>query len=108
MLTSAQSQNMNGSVHSNICPDDFYALPLISNAKQCQQFSGTLPASLSYFSLSDPHTVKNFYLEKFGPAESENTLKGRIILQYSQTQKTVIISVDGQGSQIDILVKSVG
>ena len=57
---------------------------------------------------SDQQTAKAFYLEQLGQAEDEKMLKGRIVLQYDNGQKVVVISKDGQGSQIDILVKSAG
>lgn len=92
--------------YNQTCPEDFYSLPLYPNAKYCQLFAEELPASLSYFALSDQQTAKTFYLEKLGQAEAESMLKGRIVLQYAKGQKVVIISKDGQGSQVDILVKS--
>jgi hypothetical protein len=93
---------------SPTCPTDFYTLPLYPNAKFCQLFAEQLPASMSYFATSDQQTAKAFYLEQLGQAEDEKMLKGRIVLQYSEGQKVVIISKDGQGSQIDILIKSAG
>lgn len=90
------------------CPEAFYDLPLYPNAKFCQLFAEKTPASMSYFAISDQQTAKEFYLEKLGQAEDEKMLKGRIVLQYNQGQKVLIISKDGDGSQIDILVKTAG
>lgn len=90
------------------CPADFYTLPLYPNAKFCQLFAKELPASMSYFAISDQQTAKNFYLDQLGQAEDEKMLKGRIVLQYANGQKVLVISKDGQGSQIDILIKSAG
>jgi hypothetical protein len=92
--------------HSQSCPEEFYSLPVIPEPQFCQQFSANLPASLSYHAKSDQAAAKQFYLDKMGKAESQDKLKGRIVLQYNNGQKVVIISPDGQGSQIDILVKS--
>ena len=97
---------MNVSVQG--CPEDFYSLPLYPNAKFCQLFAEELPASMSYFAISDQQAAKAFYLEQLGQAEDEKMLKGRIVLQYANGQKVVVISKDGQGSQIDILIKSAG
>ncbi|MFT2091819.1 hypothetical protein [Paraglaciecola sp. 2405UD69-4] len=91
---------------SQLCPTDFYTLPLYPNPKFCQQFATTLPASLSYFAASAPKATRDFYLTELGEAEDEKILKGRIVLQYADGQKVVVISKDGAGSQIDILVKS--
>lgn len=90
------------------CPADFYTLPLYPNAKFCQLFEQGLPASMSYFAISDQQSAKNFYINQLGQAEDEKMLNGRIVLQYSNGQKVVVISKDGQGSQIDILIKSAG
>lgn len=95
-------------VNTQNCPDDFYGLPLYPNAKFCQLFAEKIPASMSYFAMSNQQTAKEFYIDQFGQAESEQMLKGRIVLQYAQGQKVLIISKDGQGSQIDILIKSAG
>ena len=94
--------------HSPICPADFYTLPLYPNAKFCQLFAPGLPASMSYFAISDQQSAKDFYINQLGQAEEEKMLNGRIVLQYSNGQKVVVISKDGQGSQIDILIKSAG
>tara|TARA_R110002153_G_scaffold3042_10_gene14522 strand:+ start:9757 stop:10281 length:525 start_codon:yes stop_codon:yes gene_type:complete len=93
---------------SPTCPADFYTLPLYPNAKFCQLFAQGLPASMSYFTISDPQSAKEFYINQLGQAEDQKMLKGRIVLQYSNGQKVIVISKDGQGSQIDILVKSTG
>jgi hypothetical protein len=95
-------------IHTPTCPADFYTLPLYPQAKFCQLFAEELPASMSYFANSDQQTAKNFYLDQLGQAEDETMLNGRIVLQYANGQKVVVISKDGQGSQIDILIKSAG
>jgi hypothetical protein len=105
-LLQAQELQTETNVSVQNCPADFYTLPLYPNAKFCQLFAEELPASMSYFAISDQQTTKAFYIEKLGQAENEEMLKGRIVLQYSNGQKVVVISKDGQGSQIDILIKS--
>lgn len=107
-LLQAQDLKTETDISVQSCPDNFYTLPLYPNAKFCQLFAEELPASMSYFAISDQQTTKAFYIEKLGQAEDEKMLKGRIVLQYSNGQKVVVISKDGQGSQIDILIKSAG
>ncbi len=104
----AEELQTENKVSVQTCPEDFYTIPLYPNAKFCQLFAEELPASMTYFAISDQQTAKAFYLEKLGQAEDEKMLKGRIVLQYSNGQKVVVISKDGQGSQIDILIKSTG
>jgi hypothetical protein len=107
-LLQAEELQTEANVITQGCPKDFYSLPLYPNAKFCQLFAEELPASMSYFAISDQQTAKAFYLEQLGQAEDEKMLKGRIVLQYDNGQKVVVISKDGQGSQIDILIKSAG
>jgi hypothetical protein len=107
-LLQAQEQQTKSKVSVQACPKEFYTLPLYPNAKFCQLFAEELPASMSYFANSDQQTTKAFYLEKLGQTDDEKVLKGRIVLQYSNGQKVIVISKDGQGSQIDILIKSAG
>lgn len=104
-IFSAEPENL-VTKHSQSCPENFYALPVLPEAKFCQQFSTNLPASLSYHSTNDQESAIKFYLDKAGRAETQEKSKGRTVLQYKNGQKIVIISDDGQGSQIDILVKS--
>jgi hypothetical protein len=110
MLSSAwlQAQDLKIENYVNVqsCPENFYTLPLYPNAKFCQLFAEELPASMSYFASSNQQTTKAFYVEQLGQAEDEKMLHGRIVLQYFNGQKVVVISKDGQGSQIDILIKS--
>jgi hypothetical protein len=105
-LLQAQEQQPKTNISTQSCPEVFYTLPLYPNAKFCQLFAEELPASMSYFTVSDQQTAKAFYIEELGQAEDEKMLKGRIVLQYSNGQKVVVISKDGQGSQVDILIKS--
>ncbi|MFT5674740.1 MAG: hypothetical protein ACI808_000664 [Paraglaciecola sp.] len=88
------------------CPDDFFQLPLYPLANLCQIFAEELPASLVYHAKADQETTKAYYLQTLGQAESEDTLKGRIVLQYKNGDHIIIISEDGNGSQVDILVKA--
>jgi hypothetical protein len=87
------------------CPNDFFQLPLYPQARMCQIFADELPASLVYHSDADQETTKAYYVESLGQAETENTLKGRIVLQYNNGDHIIIISEDGNGSQVDILIK---
>jgi hypothetical protein len=88
-----------------VCPTDFFTLPIVSDAKFCQTFAAELPATLSYHANLAIDTAKSFYTEALGAPESESMIKGRIVLVYQAGKQTVIISPDGQGSQVDILVK---
>ncbi|GAB2687274.1 hypothetical protein GCM10027170_18180 [Aliiglaciecola aliphaticivorans] len=91
---------------SQTCPEEFYSLPLFPNPKLCQVFAPELPASLTYHAVTDQQSAMGFYTEKLGQADQVKTLKGRIMMQYDDAKKIIILSKDGAGTQIDVLVKS--
>ena len=88
------------------CPVEFYQLPLFPNAKLCQVFADGLPASIIYHASADLQTTQSFYLQKLGEADKVSLLKGRILMEYADSTKIIVISKDGVGSQVDVLVKS--
>lgn len=88
------------------CPADFHQTPLYPEARFCQSFDDKLPASLSYHANSDIQQAADFYLQQLGTPDNDETLKGRRVLQFDQGQKVVVLSADGQGTQVDILVKA--
>jgi hypothetical protein len=87
------------------CPAEFMSMPLYPMARFCQVFADTPPASLSYHADTDIDHARAFYLELLGEAESEDMLAGRVLLQYQNGNKIIVISRDGQGAQVDILIK---
>lgn len=90
---------------SNTCPDNFQALPLYPQARLCHVFSDTLPATISYHANATLAQVSDFYLQQLGANTQTSTQKGRKVLVSGDLSKTVIISSDGAGTQVDILVK---
>lgn len=91
---------------SQACPAAFFQLPLYPNASLCQIFDDDLPASLTYHANADQQTTQNFYLSKMGQADSIKTVKGRIQLAYNQADIIIILSQDGTGTQVDVLLKN--
>lgn len=87
------------------CPTDFISMPLYPEARFCQIFSDIPPASLTYHADTDIDHVRSFYLQLMGEAQSEDMLAGRVLLQYQNGNQIIVISRDGEGSQVDILVK---
>ena len=59
-----------------------------------------------YHANADQQTTQSFYETKLGPATSVKLLKGRILLEYDDSNKIIVISKDGDGSQVDVLVKT--
>lgn len=88
------------------CPADFYQLPLFPGAKLCQIFADGMPASMTYHASADQQTTQMFYQKKLGEADNIVLLKGRILMEYADSKQIIVISKDGSGSQVDVLVKS--
>ena len=88
------------------CPADFYQLPLYPEARLCMIFDDSLPASLTYHANATTGETQAFYQQHFGDSASWTEQKGRIKATSSDNNQTVIISVDGAGTQVDILVKA--
>lgn len=104
---SASAQDVEASgYNAEPCPAEFYALPLYPEAKLCQLFDDALPASLTYHASTDQQSTQEFYTKELGIADSIKELKGRIVLEYENANKIIIISKDGAGTQVDVLIKS--
>lgn len=91
---------------SEQCPTEFYQLPLFPGAKLCQVFADGMPASMIYHASADQQTTQMFYQQKLGEADKVTLLKGRILMEYADSKHIIVISKDGNGSQVDVLVKS--
>lgn len=91
---------------TQVCPQEFFTLPLFPEAKLCQVFGEQLPASMTYHAATDQQTTQKFYTEQLGEADHVKSLKGRIQMEYDNANKIIMISKDGTGTQIDVLVKS--
>lgn len=91
---------------SQTCPSEFFTLPLYPKASLCQLFDQQLPASLIYHANTDQDATRAFYQDALGDPQTHQEAKGRIVLQYQNGQHIIIISPDGQGTQVDILVKT--
>lgn len=91
-------------IDTQTCPNNFYDVKLPSNGKLCQVFASDLPASMIFFVPQNPSEVVAFY--KQDPSEFTTTkqVKQRYLLQSDDKNTTLIISNDGKGTQVDVLV----
>lgn len=87
------------------CPNEFHQLPVYPGAKLCQLFDDTFPATLTYHAKVGIDVAANFYLKELGDTSKDAQIKGRRVLRFNNDNPIVIISKDGQGSQVDILMK---
>ncbi len=87
------------------CPTKFYNISIPNNGKYCQSFAAELPATMIFFMPIPPTEAVNYYLSNNGELAVTQQVKNRIMLKSADNTKTVVVSPDGVGSQIDILVK---
>lgn len=104
-VTSLSAQEAMTSSSHQACPPEFYAVPVYPQSKLCLPFADSLPASMSYHALADTKSVEDYYITALGSANQSQQMKGRLVLSFADGQQTIIISPDGSGSQVDILVK---
>lgn len=106
LMSHTETSASTSAASSKACPSEFFTLPLYPKASLCQLFDQQLPASLIYHANTDQDATKAFYQDALGEPQTHKTSKGRIVMQYQDGQHIIIISPDGQGTQVDILVKN--
>ncbi|GAB3011936.1 hypothetical protein [Bowmanella dokdonensis] len=84
------------------CPAGFHDMPMMPEARFCQLFDGGVPASLSYFVALAPAQALSFYQQELGEQDAR-VESHRYVME--KANWVVVISPDGTGSQIDILIK---
>lgn len=94
-------------IEAQDCPESFYDISLPSGGKLCQVFAADFPASMIFFVPTPPEEVINFYQNDSSLFTSSKQVKDRFMLQTSDKNTTLIISADGEGSQVDVLVKTI-
>lgn len=90
----------------SLCPGSFYQLNISEDARLCHLFADQLPASLSYHSDHLPEETAIFYRAQMNDSSTLSKVNDRILIESKNRSKIIVISKDGQGSQIDILVTS--
>lgn len=87
------------------CPQSFYSITLPEGGKLCQVFAADFPASMIFHVPSSPQQVVDFYAKNDSIFSSSKRVKDRFMLQSKDKNTTLIISADGNGAQVDVLVK---
>jgi hypothetical protein len=98
--------NVNVSVRSEACPENFNQVSIPANGKMCQIFAADFPASMILFIPQTPEEVIQYYLASSNSFVKPKRIKQRTMLKSADNNTTLIISKDGGGTQVDILVKS--
>ena len=88
------------SVSGSACPSNFYSVQLTTDASACHVFADDLPASLTYHS---KQTSDELEQQIDGPV-NQSLSQNRILMRQANDQTIIVISPDGTGSQVDILV----
>jgi hypothetical protein len=99
-----ESMAMAPSMQAQSCPVTFNQVPIPESGKLCQIFAADFPASMVLHVPQVPNAIVQFYQDTqlFGEAQ---LIKERFMMQSEDKNTTVIVSADGEGSQVDILVK---
>jgi hypothetical protein len=69
-------------------------------------FAADLPASMIFYVPQLPEAVIAFYKQNTTTFNTTRHVKDRVLLQSEDKNTTLIISSDGKGTQVDVLVKS--
>lgn len=85
------------------CPSQFHSITLHTNAKLCQIFDSSTPASMIYHVNNTPRDVVAFFLADRRLVKNAS-LHNRVLLMSADKSYRVIVSPDGAGSQVDILI----
>lgn len=88
---------------TSTCPNEFHSLAIHSEAKLCQIFDSTTPSSMVYHVKEIPSDAIAFFLENQTLSLSSSENKRTLIMNSTKTHR-IIISPDGNGSQVDILI----
>jgi hypothetical protein len=92
-------------IQTQDCPTAFYQVKLPIDGKLCQVFAADLPASMIFFVAKAPSEIINFYQRDSATYTITKQVKHRYMMQSSDKNTTLIISKDGSGTQVDVLVK---
>lgn len=84
------------------CPEQFHTVALPADARQCQQFDAGMPASMVYFVAKPATDIIQYYAESFPQLKVNAPVNERTLL--SAGEMRIVVSPDGNGSQVDILI----
>ncbi|MFT7097575.1 MAG: hypothetical protein ACJARM_002345 [Glaciecola sp.] len=105
-VTDNVGANVNVAIRSEGCPENFNKVSIPANGKLCQIFAADFPASMILFIPQTPEEVVQYYLASSDSFVEPKKIKKRTMLKSTDNNTTLIISKDGGGTQVDILVKS--
>lgn len=89
---------------TSACPAEFFGVKIHEDAKQCQPFDTELPASMVYFIGDTPDAIVAYYLALMPGLSLKGDHNGRVLLVNQAQNIRVVVSPDGEGAQVDVLV----
>ena len=101
---SVNAQPVASSPDTAPCPEAFNAVPVFPHARLCQSFGDSLPATMVYHAQASVASTIQYYVDNLGNPQKQQTVAGRTMLQYQSGAIIVVVSADGSGSQVDLLV----
>ena len=105
MVKDQLKANVELSVRAEGCPEKFNQIDIPINGKLCQIFAADFPASMILFVPQSPEEVVEYYLSSSVNFIEPKVIKQRTMMKSADNNATLIISKDGGGTQVDILVK---
>ena len=103
----ADTMTTNGSFNVPVtqsCPTFFFDVSLMTDARQCQQFDDSLPASLVYFTKRSPEQVITFYQNTYPRWVVTPPVNHRTMLTAADDSVRIVVSPDSLGTQVDVLI----
>lgn len=91
-------------IETQNCPIQFYQVNLPQNGKLCQVFAAELPASMVFFVPQTPNEVLKYYRSFENTWADTKQVKQRYVLVSVDSKSRLIISADGAGTQVDVLI----
>jgi len=105
LVTSGAVASESEGMDAQTCPANFNSVKIPTDGKLCQIFAADFPASMIMHVPQSPESVVSFYQQDPEVYPIKTEVKSRVMLQSADKNTTLIISSDGEGAQVDILVK---
>ncbi|NMH59302.1 hypothetical protein [Alteromonas ponticola] len=86
------------------CPGSFFTVDLPTDAKQCQLFDTDTPASMVFFSPANKDTMIQHFQSTIPSLKVMSTFNDYTLLMGEEDTIRIIVSTDGKGSQVDVLI----
>ena len=82
-------------------------IPMVTDAQVFSKFNDKYPAMVNYFTKDSYSEITSFYSEQFGAPTSEQTVYGRLELNFEHMQQTIRVIVAKQKNhrEVDVIIE---